>query len=151
MVIFSKYWLCLRIGKLGIHDFPPGYYVYIGSALGGVHGRLSHHLKSEKRLYWHIDYLLQQAKVVQIWCALGRDRLECTWNTILTELPGATPIIPGFGSSDCQCHTHLTHFLIRPSLTGFRQRLRQSNLPRVSRLNTLSCINSPLIAVFPYP
>ena len=26
----------LRVGKLGIHGLPPGYYVYIGSALGGL-------------------------------------------------------------------------------------------------------------------
>ena len=138
MVILSKDWLRLRIGKLGIYDFPPGYYVYVGSALAGLHGRLKHHLKSEKRLHWHIDYLLQQATVVQIWCALGEDRLECIWNAILAELPEATPIIPGFGSSDCRCHTHLTHFLTTPSLSGFRQKLRQSNLPRVRRLNKMS-------------
>ena len=116
VVILSKDWLRLRIGKLGIHDFPPGYYVYVGSALAGLHGRLKHHLKSEKQLHWHIDYLLQQATVAQIWCALGEDRLECTWNAILAELPGAAPIVPGFGSSDCRCYTHLTHFLTTPSL-----------------------------------
>jgi len=138
-VILSKDWLRLRIGKLGIHDFPPGYYVYVGSALAGLHGRLKHHLKSEKRLHWHIDYLLQQqATIAQIWCALGEDRLECTWNEILAELPGAAPIVPGFGSSDCRCYTHLTHFLTTPSLGDFRQKLRQRNLPQVSRLNKMS-------------
>jgi Uri superfamily endonuclease len=144
LVILSKDWLRLRIGKLGIHDLPPGYYVYVGSALAGLHGRLKHHLKSEKRLHWHIDYLLQQATVAQIWCALGEDRLECTWNAILAELPGAAPIVPSFGSSDCRCHTHLTHFLTAPSLSGFRQELRQSNLPRVRRLNKMSDCDSCL-------
>jgi len=33
VVILSKDWLRLRIGKLGIHDFPPGYYVYVGNGL----------------------------------------------------------------------------------------------------------------------
>lgn len=142
LVILSKDWLRLRIGKLGIHDLPPGYYVYVGSALAGLHGRVRHHLKSEKRLHWHIDYLLQQATVAQIWYALGEDRYECKWNGILAELPGAVPIVPGFGSSDCQCYSHLTHFLTTPSLGGFRQKLKQSHLPRVCRLNKMAfCVS----------
>jgi Uri superfamily endonuclease len=140
LVIISKDWLRLQIGKLGIHDFLPGYYVYVGSALAGLHGRLRHHLKSEKRLHWHIDYLLQQAKVAQIWYSFGEERLECRWNEILAELPGAMPIVPGFGSSDCRCYTHLTHFLTTPSLDGFRQKLRQSNLPRMRRLNKMDFV-----------
>jgi Uri superfamily endonuclease len=138
LIILTRNWLRLRIGKLGIHDFPPGYYVYVGSALAGLHGRLKHHLKPEKRLHWHIDYLLQQAIVAQIWFAYGEDRHECTWNAILAELPGATPMVRGFGSSDCRCYTHLTHFLTAPSLGDFRQKLRQSNLPRAGRLNKMS-------------
>lgn len=138
MVIPSKDCLRLRIGKLGIRDFPPGYYVYAGSALAGVHGRLKYHLKSVKPLHWHIDYLLQQATVDQIWFAFGEDRLECRCNGILAELPGATPIVRGFGSSDCRCYTHLTHFLTAPSLGAFRQKLRQNNLPQASRLNKMA-------------
>ncbi len=145
MVILLKDGLRSRIGKLGIHSFPLGYYVYVGSALGGLHGRLRHHLKSEKRLHWHIDYLLQQATVAQIWYVLGENRLECTWNVILAELPGATPIIPGFGASDCRCYTHLTHFLTTPSLDGFTQKLRPSKLPRLRRLNRMyNCYISEL-------
>jgi Uri superfamily endonuclease len=138
LVILSKDWLRLLIGKLGIYDFPPGYYIYVGSAIAGLDGRLKHHLKSEKRLHWHIDYLLQQATVAQIWYALGEDRLECKWNAILAELPGAAPIVPGFGSSDCRCYTHLTHFSTTPSLDSFREKTKQRNLPRVRRLNKVS-------------
>jgi len=66
--------LRLRIGKLGIHNLPHGYYVYVGSALGGLASRLRRHLRSEKRLHWHIDYLLRQAAVAQIWYAIGPDK-----------------------------------------------------------------------------
>jgi Uri superfamily endonuclease len=138
LVIFLQNKFSLQVGKLGVHDFPTGYYIYAGSALGGLFGRLRHHLKSDKRLHWHIDYFLQQAKVAQIWYALGQDRLECKWNAILADLQGATPIIPGFGASDCCCHTHLTHLQTRPSLNIFRQKLRQNKLPQVYRINDLA-------------
>ena len=138
LVITLKEGLRLRIGKLGIHDFPPGYYVYVGSALGGLHGRLKHHLKSEKRVHWHVDYLLQRAAVVQIWYALEEDRLECTWNAILAKLPGAAPIIAGFGASDCRCTSHLTHFRTTPPFDLFKQSLERHWLPQVHRLNELS-------------
>ena len=138
LVIVLGVRLRLPIGRLGIRSLPPGYYVYIGSALGGLSSRLSHHLRSEKRLHWHIDYLLRQAAVAQIWYALGRDRLECTWNAILGNLPGATPSIPGFGASDCRCSSHLTHFPTIPPFDLFNQKLRKRKLPQVHRLNKLS-------------
>jgi Uri superfamily endonuclease len=129
--------LRLQIGKLGIHNLLPGYYVYVGSALGGLSGRLRRHIRAEKRLHWHIDYLLQQAAVAGIWYAIGPDRLECKWNTILRNLPGAIPSIPGFGASDCRCFSHLTYFQITPPFGLFKQSLEQNNLPQVYRLNQL--------------
>lgn len=128
----------LRIGRLGIHNFQPGYYVYVGSALGGLTNRLRHHLGSEKKLHWHIDYLLRRAAVAQIWYAIGPDRLECKWNAILRNLPGATPSIPGFGASDCRCSSHLTHFRVTPPFDLFKQGMEQNKLPQAHRLNELS-------------
>jgi Uri superfamily endonuclease len=138
LVIVLGAGLRLQIGGLGIHSFPPGYYVYTGSALGGLSSRLRHHLRTEKRLHWHIDYLLQQAAVAQIWYALAQDRLECTWNTIINNLPGATSSIQGFGASDCRCISHLTYFATIPPFDIFKQKLRLNKLPQVHRLNKLS-------------
>lgn len=138
LVIALEVGLRLRIGKLGIHNLPPGYYVYVGSALGGLAGRLRRHLRSEKRLHWHIDYLLRQAAVAQIWYAIGPDRLECKWNVILRNLPGATPSIPGFGASDCLCSSHLTHFQVTPPFSLFKHSLEQNNLPQVYQLKELN-------------
>ena len=138
LVIALEVGLRLRIGKLGIHNLPPGYYVYVGSALGGLAGRLRRHLRSEKRLHWHIDYLLRQAAVAQIWYAIGPDRLECKWTVILRNLPGATPSIPRFGASDCLCSSHLTHFQVTPPFSLFKHSLEQNNLPQVYQLNELN-------------
>jgi Uri superfamily endonuclease len=134
LVFLSEDWLILPIGKLGTHEFPSGYYIYVGSALRGLNIRLKRHLKEGKSLHWHIDYLLPQATIIQIWYSLSKDRLECVWNVILADLPGATPVIPGFGSSDCRCRTHLTHFLATPSFDSFRRELKNRGLPRLCRL-----------------
>ena len=134
LVIALGVGLRLRAGRLGIHSLTSGYYVYTGSALGGLSGRLRYHLKLEKRLHWHIDYLLREAAIAQVWYALGQLRLECTWNEIVRGLPGAISSIPGFGASDCQCSSHLTYFQTIPSFNLFQQNLRQSKLPEVYRL-----------------
>jgi Uri superfamily endonuclease len=135
LVMALQVGLRLRVGGLGIQSLLPGYYVYVGSALGGLSSRLRHHLRPKKRLHWHIDYLLEEAEVAQIWYSLGCDRLECTWNTILASLPGAESSVSGFGASDCRCPSHLTHFPTMPSLGLFDQKLRQRNLPEIHRID----------------
>ena len=126
--------LCLKIGRLGAYEFPPGYYIYAGSALRGMDSRLKRHLRSDKRLHWHIDYLLLRAKIIQIWYTSGNAKLECVWNSIVAGLPGAIPLVPGFGSSDCRCRTHLTRFVNAPPLNSFRRELKKHGLPRLRRL-----------------
>lgn len=134
LVVFSPERACRQIGRLGTHEFPAGFYIYVGSALRGLNSRLKRHLSAEKLLHWHIDYLLRYASITQIWYSLGRDRLECTWQEVVAGLPGATPFIRGFGSSDCRCGTHLTRFLTAPSFSSFQQELQNRRLPPLSRL-----------------
>ena len=52
----------IEIGKLGLLNFDKGYYVYVGSALNSLEARLERHLKTEKKLFWHVDYLLAESK-----------------------------------------------------------------------------------------
>ena len=47
--------LTLDVGRLGAMTFPPGYYLYVGSALRNLGHRLARHLRREKRVHWHID------------------------------------------------------------------------------------------------
>jgi len=98
----------LRIGRLGTHEFPAGYYAYAGSALGpgGLAARVGRHLRREKRLHWHIDYLLEAAEVVDVRVEPGSERRECEWARRLLAAGGAV-VAPGFGASDCRCATHL--------------------------------------------
>ncbi len=110
----------ITIGKMGKFDFPGGYYLYAGSALGGLRGRIKHHLRKEKKLHWHIDYLLVQARIVEVWVVLAEERLECLLAQAARNLPGATIPVAGFGSSDCRCPTHLIHLPERPQLETFQ-------------------------------
>jgi Uri superfamily endonuclease len=106
----------LIVGRLGTCSLPAGWYTYAGSALGpgGLEARLARHLRAEKRLHWHIDYLLQHGRVETIWQIPSPARLECAWAAAIRALPGAETPVPGFGASDCRCSAHLVHFSDRP-------------------------------------
>ena len=99
----------LTVGRLGIFDFPAGRYAYAGSARGsgGLRARVARHLRAEKRLHWHIDYLAARAPIVEVWYTESSARLECRWAARLSALPGANIPVDGFGSSDCRCPSHL--------------------------------------------
>ena len=94
----------ITIGSRQALRFPAGYYAYVGSALGGFESRLSHHLKRNKIPRWHIDYLLQKASINSIILCEANDRVECN---IAQALSSQFDSIPGFGSSDCRCYSHL--------------------------------------------
>ncbi len=112
LVLYVPEDVSLLVGALGVMEFPGGLYVYTGSALGagGLAARISRHLRSEKKVFWHIDYLTSNRRIdvlafVKAETQSGR---ECEANrTICSEL-GATPF-SGFGSSDCRssCQGHL--------------------------------------------
>ena len=46
----------IRIGHLGVTEFQPGFYAYVGSAMGGLTARVARHLRPlcRKRPHWHI-------------------------------------------------------------------------------------------------
>ena len=94
----------ITIGSLKAIYFPRGYYAYIGSAMGGFKSRLNRHLKSNKKPHWHIDYLLEKTSISEIILSETKDRAECA---IAQALNGQFDSIPGFGSSDCKCRSHL--------------------------------------------
>ena len=96
----------LTIGRKGTFDFPAGHYFYCGSALNGLEARISRHLRPDKKLHWHIDYLVAEARILEVWWKEGSQRLECAWAEAIATLGGEVAV-RGFGSSDCRCPTHL--------------------------------------------
>lgn len=96
----------ITVGRLGRHRFEPGRYIYTGSARRNLEARIARHLRKEKTLRWHIDYLLA-APGVRIVEVRRSVRAECALNRATV---GIIPI-PGFGASDCHngCGSHLKY------------------------------------------
>ncbi|MBI2851249.1 MAG: GIY-YIG nuclease family protein [Chloroflexi bacterium] len=94
----------LDVGSLGSVHLPGRYYAYLGSAMGGFKSRLNRHLREEKDPKWHIDYLLQIAPVNSIIICEAGKKVECT---IAQALATRFEAVPAFGSSDCDCPSHL--------------------------------------------
>ena len=107
------------VGRLGKLHVRPGYYVYVGSALGpgGLAARLRHHLTPARTPHWHIDYLRRAVAIERIWYAIGGARQEHAWARVLEHTPGSILPMPGFGASDCACAAHLFYFESAPSFS----------------------------------
>ncbi len=97
------------VGRLGTFRFPEGYYAYVGSAFGpgGLAARVARHCRHHKKLFWHVDYLLAEAQVVDLYYSISEQPLECVWAGELRHMPGTRVVAPGFGASDCRCSSHL--------------------------------------------
>ena len=103
----------LRVGRLGDLRFAPGWYVYVGSARGGLRARVARHLRGgAKRRHWHVDHLREHALPVAVALWPGPTADECV---LARAVAGAAAgRVEGFGSSDCSCASHLYHFRHRP-------------------------------------
>ncbi len=103
--------ITLEIGSLGEIKFVKGFYIYIGSALspGGLAKRVERHLRSEKKLFWHIDYLLNSslAEISAVAWIADQQKLECSISQEIDKLVDLVSSISHFGSSDCKCKGHL--------------------------------------------
>ena len=97
----------IKIGKkLGEIQFKKGFYVYVGSSMNSLESRLKRHLSNEKKLHWHIDYLLKKSEIVDI--NYNEDKkVECELSQYLAS---KTEGIKDFGCSDCECESHLHYF-----------------------------------------
>ena len=96
----------LKIGKLGVKEFPKGIYIYVGSAMNNLEKRIERHMRKNKKLFWHIDYLLSDSnvKIKEVYVKESEKKEECEIAKIISKL--GTPVL-GFGSSDCKCNAHL--------------------------------------------
>ncbi len=121
----------LRVGSLGLRRFPIGYYVYTGSARRGLASRLRRHLRRKKNIHWHIDRLTRVARMEEIWVDFRPERTECGSHGLILSMAGAKRPVPGFGSSDCRCLSHLAHFDRMPVLHRKGKRRWRQTLVRI--------------------
>ena len=113
----ATYWLIIqlnnsstiKVGKLGEMDFKKGYYVYVGSALNSIDSRVRRHLSKEKKLFWHIDYLLNSpnSNVEEVILERSPEKWECN---VAVEISKKGISTDRFGCSDCKCSSHLFYF-----------------------------------------
>ena len=94
----------ISIGKIGKKSFKKGNYVYVGSALNGLEQRIERHLRINKKLHWHIDYLLEHANILDVFYIKNIYKEECDVAKLFDE---NFISIKGFGCSDCKCESHL--------------------------------------------
>jgi sugar fermentation stimulation protein A len=95
----------LPIGGLGEVKFRKGYYLYVGSAMKDLSQRIARHRRLIKKKHWHIDHLREHADFVAAIPIRTSGDLECSLAGELGTI--ADWLVPGFGSSDCSCATHL--------------------------------------------
>ncbi len=91
----------IEVGKLGRMRFKRGYYVYVGSAKRGLNKRIRRHMRKNKKLRWHVDYLSVEAEFVDAF-KVGVD--ECELAKVASEVMEG---VKKFGCSDCKCQSHL--------------------------------------------
>ena len=139
LLVLELFWdVSLIVGKKGVIHFQKGGYGYVGSGLNDLEQRVQRHLRAHKKMHWHIDYLLLYAEVVDIFLKETTKREECT---VAGELEQRFVGIPGFGCSDCSCHSHLffgsLDALRKVAGSLHMERYTQDGIGKVSRITSI--------------
>lgn len=99
----------IQIGKLTTHTFDKGKYIYVGSAKKNIAARVNRHIRLEKPLRWHFDYLRPYGEVTKV--ITFEEKLgECGLTNQLKKKFNASTPVKKFGSSDCRCYSHLLFY-----------------------------------------
>jgi len=122
----------LKIGSLGMVRFRKGFYLYTGSAKNNLTQRIARHRSRRKKLFWHIDYLREHAEFCAALPVRASADLECELADVLQGI--ASWDIPGFGSSDCSCGSHLFGMVEDPlHVPPFIEMLQYFRIDRLER------------------
>lgn len=102
--------ISVKVGKLGSVNFDKGLYAYVGSAQNNLEKRVERHLSKQKKNFWHIDYLLasKHVNITRVFFKTAEKSEECEF---AAELAKSGLPVTGFGSSDCECASHLYKLL----------------------------------------
>ena len=102
----------IRVKIGSIYDdfsFSAGSYIYIGSAMNSLIPRIRRHLAKNKKIHWHIDYLLadENVSIKEVIFNISDEKIECKLAEIISK--SSDHEIDKFGSSDCNCNSHLIY------------------------------------------
>ena len=110
----------ITVGALGPVTFERGWYAYVGSARRGRDARVARHLRREKPLRWHADYLFAAVPPRLAWLVDG-PLTECELAGVLAAQPGASRPVRRFGAGDCRCPGHLIRLAARSGASELRK------------------------------
>lgn len=98
-----------KIIRTKAREFPlkAGYYVYVGSAMNSLEKRVERHFREDKKLHWHIDYLLKEAELLRAYLIPSEERLE---EKLSLEVSKFGEPVEGFGAGDVRVSTNLYRF-----------------------------------------
>ncbi len=118
LVINIRHQQHVRVGSLGDLCLAPGWWVYVGSAMGhtsmSIERRIGHQFSIAQYPHWHIDYILRTIgeATAAVWAeSVIRD--ECRLSRALADSDQFKPGPRRFGASDCRagCYTHLYSYI----------------------------------------
>ena len=77
--------------------------------MNSLTARIKRHLSDEKKLHWHIDYLLksENCDVIEVIYNISTEKIECNLSQLISQKSEG---IANFRCSDCQCKSHLYYF-----------------------------------------
>lgn len=109
LLINNKKQCIINIGAIGLIEFKKGFYVYIGSAMNSLIPRIKRHLSDNKKIHWHIDYLLKEKNTIieEVLFNSDEKKIECD---LAKSISKDGENIANFGCSDCNCDSHLIYF-----------------------------------------
>lgn len=94
----------LQIGALEEIGFDTGTYIYTGSGRNSVEKRIERHFSNPENKFWHIDYFSAEAEPLDYFILPEKSDYECF---MAGRLQDWFEPVKGFGSSDCNCDSHL--------------------------------------------
>ena len=113
LIMQNKHSIELDIGKLGKVKFEQGYYVFIGSGMGGVYERIKRHSRKDKKKHWHIDYLTPEyMSIKKIYVIRKAKKIEELLAQRIEKISYRG--VKGFGASDSSLASHLFFFASPP-------------------------------------
>lgn len=114
----GSYFLVIKVGRdksvrTKRREFPlkAGYYVYVGSAMNSLGKRVERHFKKDKKLHWHIDFLLKEAKLLRVYLIPSDAKIE---EELSREVSKFGKPVKGFGASDLKINSNLYYFKDEP-------------------------------------
>lgn len=103
----------IKIGRIGYLNFKRGWYLYVGSGMAYLKERVKRHFKKNKKKHWHIDYLIPDLKNLKAFLIHSSKSLECEISMEISKISNG--FIEKFGSTDCNCKSHLLYFKKEPT------------------------------------